>query len=105
MTQHAAAIPSVAAGAAAAPGVLVKPGSVRPDADSIVTHSFPDELAGQSRSELRPGVAVGIVPSPPLVGRGLGIALRRVFPVLLPPERSEIEVAPGAAHRLVAAVV
>src|SRR5262249_30449202 len=46
-----------------------------------------------------------VVPIPPLVGRALGVALRRVFPRLLATERRRIEVAPGAPHRLVAAAV
>src|SRR6266851_4428675 len=46
-----------------------------------------------------------VVPVPPLVRRGLGIALRRVLPLLLAPARSYVKVAPGAAHCLVAAVV
>src|SRR6516164_10512358 len=46
-----------------------------------------------------------VVPDPPVVRRGLGIALRRVLPLLLTPERGDVEVGPGAAHRLVAAVV
>src|SRR6266542_6820323 len=46
-----------------------------------------------------------VVPDPPLVRRGLGVALRRVLPLLLAPERSHVEVAPGAPHRLVAAAV
>src|SRR5712671_7638124 len=46
-----------------------------------------------------------VVPVPPLVRRSLGIALRRVLPLLLAPERSYVKVAPGAAHCLVAAVV
>src|ERR1700681_3762269 len=37
-----------------------------------------------------------VVPDPPLVRRGLGVAGRRVFPVLLAPERTQVEVAPGA---------
>jgi len=45
------------------------------------------------------------VEAPPLIRRGLGIALGRVLPLLLAPERREVEVGPGAAHRLVAAVV
>src|SRR6478672_12986589 len=48
---------------------------------------------------------VGVVVVPPLVGRGLGIALRRVLPLLLATERGDVEVAPGASHRLVAATV
>src|SRR5262245_39423429 len=46
-----------------------------------------------------------VVPVPPLVGRALGVALRRVFPRLLAAKRRRIEVAPGAPHRLVAAAV
>src|SRR6266446_2102916 len=37
-----------------------------------------------------------VVPDPPLVRRGLGVALRRVLPLLLAPERSQVEVAPRA---------
>src|SRR3712207_7423703 len=37
---------------------------------------------------------VGVVPLPPHVGRGLRVALRRVLPLLLAPERREIEVVP-----------
>src|SRR5215204_5500697 len=50
-------------------------------------------------------VAVFVVPVPPLVRRRLRVALRRVLPLLLAPERSHVEVAPGAPHRLVAAAV
>src|SRR5258708_6187847 len=46
-----------------------------------------------------------VVPVPPRVRRRLGIALGRVLPRLLAPERRDIEVAPDAPHRLVAAVV
>src|SRR5438105_15799592 len=46
-----------------------------------------------------------VVPDPPLVRRGLGITLRRVLPLLLAPERSDVEVVPGVSHLLVAAVV
>src|ERR1700732_1817333 len=45
------------------------------------------------------------MPVPPLVRRGLGVTLRRVFPGLLTAERRDIEVAPGGPHRLVAAAV
>src|SRR5438552_9933082 len=44
-----------------------------------------------------------VVPDPPLIRRSLGIALRRVLPLLLAPERSDVEVVPGAPHLLVAA--
>src|SRR5262245_19792539 len=46
-----------------------------------------------------------VVPDPPLVRRGLRIALRRVLPRLLATERGDVEVGPGTAHRLVAAGV
>src|SRR5712671_7215088 len=46
---------------------------------------------------------VVVVPVPPLVRRGLRIAFGRVLPLLLAPERRDIEVAPGAPHRLVTA--
>src|ERR1700694_5867841 len=53
----------------------------------------------------RRGVAVFVVPVPPCIRRGLGVALRRVLPLLLAPERSQGEVAPGAPHRRVAAAL
>src|ERR1700738_1300579 len=48
---------------------------------------------------------VAVVPVPPLVRRGLRIAFRRVLPRLRAPERSHVELSPGAPHRLVAAAV
>src|SRR6202790_752074 len=48
---------------------------------------------------------VTLVPVPPLVRSALGVALRRVLPRLLTPQRRHVEVAPGGAHRLVAAAV
>src|SRR3981189_2411136 len=57
---------------------------------------------------LRVGRGVGnvtLVPVPPLVRSALGVALRRVLPRLLTPECRHVEVAPGSAHRLVAAAV
>src|SRR6476660_4047121 len=50
-------------------------------------------------------VPVRVVVVPPLVWRGLGVALRRVLPLLLAPECGDVEVAPGAPHRLVATAV
>src|SRR5262245_25271244 len=59
--------------------------------------------------DLRPlgrrGVVVCVVPVPPFVRRSLWIALRRVLPLLLAPERGDVEVVPSASHLLVAAVV
>src|SRR4051794_8007629 len=46
-----------------------------------------------------------VVQPPPLVRLGLRVALRRVLPLLLAAERRDVEVAPGRAHVLVAAVV
>src|SRR5438094_3623555 len=46
-----------------------------------------------------------VVPDPPLVHRSLGVALRRILPLLLAPERSDVEVVPSVPHLLVAAVV
>src|SRR5216110_4108543 len=46
-----------------------------------------------------------VVPDPPLVGRSLRVALRRVLPLLLAPERSDVQVVPSVPHLLVAAVV
>src|SRR6185312_16014481 len=48
---------------------------------------------------------VTVVPVPPLVGRRLGIALGRILPELLPAKGGDVEVVPGAAQLLVAAVV
>src|SRR5512132_938085 len=53
----------------------------------------------------RAGLVVLVVEVPPLVRRGLRVALRRVLPLLLAPERGDVEVAPGAAHVLIAAAV
>src|SRR5487761_156485 len=55
---------------------------------------------------VRRGLGVVVdVPVPPLVRRGPGVTLWRVFPTLLTAERREVEVAPGGPHRLIAAVV
>src|SRR6516225_2586848 len=48
---------------------------------------------------------VTLVPVPPLIGAALRIALWRVLPRFLTPERRYIEVAPDSSHRLVAAAV
>src|SRR5205823_526528 len=50
-------------------------------------------------------VAVLVVPPPPLVRRSLGIALRRVLPLLLTPQGSDVEVVPSVPHLLVTAAV
>src|SRR5829696_1160974 len=55
---------------------------------------------GRSRS-----LAVRVVVVPPLVRRGLRVSVRRVLPLLLAPECGDVEIAPGAAQLLVAAVV
>src|SRR5215813_5928052 len=48
---------------------------------------------------------VVVVPVPPLVRRRLRVALRRVLPLFLTPERGHIKVAPNGPHRLVATAV
>src|SRR5215217_5291932 len=50
-------------------------------------------------------LTVRVVVVPPLVGRRLRVAGRRVLPLLLAAERRQVEVGPGAAHRLVTALV
>src|SRR5260370_918859 len=46
-----------------------------------------------------------VVPDPPLVRRSLGVALRRVLPLLLAPERSDVEVVPSVPHLFIATIV
>src|SRR5213075_620276 len=50
-------------------------------------------------------VAVLVVPPPPLVRLRLRVAFRRVLPLLLAPQRSDVEVVPSVPHLLVTAVV
>src|SRR4051794_9029490 len=50
-------------------------------------------------------LVVLVMEVPPPVGRGLRVALGRVLPLLLAPERGDVEVAPRAAHGFVAALV
>src|SRR5262245_33679928 len=76
----------------------LQPVSAAPWIRTYVANGAPP--AGRSR-----GRAVRVVVVPPPVGRGLGVALRRVLPFLLAAERRDVQVAPGAAHRLVAPVV
>src|SRR5688572_29855692 len=45
------------------------------------------------------------MPVPPFVRRRLRITLRRVFPLLLPPQRGYVEIVPGVPHLLIAAIV
>src|ERR671914_1727893 len=54
------------------------------------------------RSRVLPVLVVVV---PPLVRRGLRVALGRILPLLLASERRDVEVCPGGAHRLVAALV
>src|ERR1035438_2767101 len=49
--------------------------------------------------------AVIVVPIPPYIRLGLRVALGRILPLFLSPERGRVEVAPGRPHRLVAAAV
>src|SRR5207248_10856387 len=46
-----------------------------------------------------------VVPDPPLVRRRLRVALRRVLPLLLAPERSDIEVVPSVPPLLIATLI
>src|SRR6202000_2789125 len=48
---------------------------------------------------------VVVVVVPPHVRLGLRVVLRRVLPLLLAPERGDVEVAPGGAEPFVAALV
>jgi hypothetical protein len=48
---------------------------------------------------------VAVVPCPPLVGRGLRIAVRRILTILLAPERGDVEQAPGVDEDLIATTV
>src|SRR5215217_2948077 len=57
------------------------------------------------RRERSVAVFVLVVQPPPLVGRGLRIALGGVLPLFLSPERGDVEIGPRGAHRLVAAAV
>src|SRR5690242_6733873 len=50
-------------------------------------------------------IAVLIVPPPPLVWRRLRVSLRRVFPLLLTPEGSDVEVVPSIPELLVTTTV
>src|SRR5580700_11649295 len=87
---------------------------VRPQAVCLPSFSRPgggvgevggSGLRGPVRALRLIGVVIVVVPVPPVVRRALRVALGRVLPGFLPPERAHVEVAPGAAHRLVAAVV
>src|SRR5204862_2402329 len=49
-------------------------------------------------------ISVLVVPAPPLVGLRLRVPRRRVFPLLLPAQRSQVEEGPQAAERLDAAL-
>src|SRR5262249_54967933 len=49
--------------------------------------------------------AVRVVIVPPLIRRGLRVAVRRVFPFLLAAERGDVEIVPAVPHLLVATVV
>src|SRR5215212_1758866 len=64
------------------------------------------DLHGHRLGRLGAGrCVVLVVPPEPQIGRRLRVALRRVLPVLLAPERGDVEVCPGTAQRLVAATV
>src|SRR5262249_23252832 len=48
-------------------------------------------LGARGRGRSGSVLAGCVVPDPPLVGRGLGVALGRIFPLLLAPERGYVE--------------
>src|SRR3569832_706228 len=71
---------------------------------------LPERLLAGARHFAQPLVRRGtfdiaVVPVPPLVGWRLRVACRRILPPLLAAERRDVEIVPGAAHLLVAAVV
>src|SRR5213592_3975660 len=49
-------------------------------------------------------ISVLVVPAPPLVRLRLRVPVRRVFPLLLPTQRRQVEERPHAAERLGAAI-
>jgi hypothetical protein len=53
--------------------------------------------AGRLRRERLRVLTVSVVVVPPLVRRGLRVTLGRVLPLLLAPERGDVEIAPGGA--------
>src|SRR5215216_2185059 len=57
-------------------------------------------LAGRLPRERSRVLAVRVVVVPPLVRRGLRVALGRVLPLLLASERGDVEIAPGGAYVL-----
>src|SRR6266404_6314420 len=90
----------------AAGHTCVRPAPPSPNRASGSVFTTPSGVHRLLPSPVRRGLGrVLVVPVPPLVRRGLRVALRRVFPGLLASERRRIEVAPGAPHRLVAAAV
>src|SRR5919198_5058097 len=76
--------------------------AARPRRPLRMAESLP---AGRLRRERSRVLAVRVVVVPPLVRRGLWVALGRVLPLLLAPERRDVEIAPGGAQVLVAAGV
>src|SRR4051794_18644421 len=93
--------PASRGAAGAAPSRRARPPAPRPRR----TRTPGAPPAARRRRARSRGAAVRVVVVPPLVRRRLGVALRRVLPRLLAAERRDVEVAPGAAHRLVAAAV
>src|SRR4030095_10557621 len=53
----------------------------------------------------RSSIGIFVVADPPLISAGLRTTLRRVLPLFLAAERSDVEVVPSAPHLLIAAVV
>jgi hypothetical protein len=73
---------------------LTCPVIVRPPANPAPLTKGPQRLLRRHANDVRLGARpVGVVVVPPLVWRGLGIALRRVLPLLLPTERGDVDIA------------
>src|SRR5437879_734513 len=73
--------------------------------DDVVTEPRPEVADPWRRSPRSHLGVVRVVVVPPLVRRSLRVTLRRVLPVLLAAERSDVEIVPCVSHLLVAAVV
>jgi hypothetical protein len=69
----------------------------RQDAAAVAGADRMNPLRAGSRRERSRVLAVRVVVVPPLVRRGLRVALGRVFPLLLASKRGDVEIAPGGA--------
>src|SRR5918996_6057061 len=105
MTQAAAASPKVSTSGAAGTAVLALVNFCGTRRRSL----FPARRRCGAELHEAGTIAVRlvrlVVPDPPLVRCGLRVALWRVLPLLLAPERGDVQVVPGVPHLLVAAGV